>query len=83
MGFIILKSTWSISILEDGKVEFVINGKISGRLTYTYVINDGVEQSTKNKAGEITLNKGDKIKVKITFGKYEDSDWSSEYYYQP
>lgn len=69
-------STPTIQIDESGNVTFLLDGKVPGRLTYTYVINGGAEQTTIKKSGEITLNKGDDIKVKVSFGKYEDSDWS-------
>ncbi len=73
--------TPTVSIDESGNVTFNVDGKTPGRLTYTYVINDGVEQTTKSKSGEITLNQGDSIKVKISFGNYEDSDWSESVTY--
>ncbi len=69
-----------VSIDESGNVTFNVEGKVMGRITYVYVINDGEEQSTTKKSGVITLNDGDTIKVKISCGNYEDSNWTEKTY---
>lgn len=63
-----------ISIGEDGAVTFSTYS-VGGRVTYTYVINNGEEQTT-TKANGITLTEGDSIKVKVSCNGYVDSDWS-------
>ncbi|MBQ2717223.1 MAG: hypothetical protein IJF75_01315 [Clostridia bacterium] len=68
-----------ITISEMGEVEFSTY-KVGGRVIYTYVINDGEEQTTNKSSGQITLNVGDTIKVKVSFTNYEDSDWSEKTY---
>ncbi len=66
---------------ETGAVTFGTY-KIGGRVTYTYVINDGEEQTTTKASTGITLNEGDVIKVKASCKNvgYTDSDWATATY---
>ena len=71
----------AIEIDETGAVTFGTY-KVGGRVTYTYVINDGEEQTTTKASTGITLNEGDIIKVKASCKNvgYTDSDWATATY---
>ena len=66
----------------DGAVSFSDYPNVVGKVTYTYVINDGEEQTTRNASGVITLNDGDTIKVKVSISRagYVESEWSTATY---
>ena len=66
--------TPTITIDETGTVTFS-SYNVGAKVTYTYVINDGEEQTTKSEKG-IMLEAGDSIKVKVSCSGYEDSEWS-------
>ncbi len=71
---IVKLDTPTITIGEDGAVTFSTYS-VGARVTYTYVINNGEEQTTTKAVG-ITLSEGDSIKVKVSCNGYEDSDYS-------
>ena len=66
-----------ITVDENGVVSFSEYPSVKGKVTYTYVINSGTEQTTTNPYDVATLKTGDVIKVKVSCDGYEDSEWVS------
>ena len=75
-------ATPEIYITDEGVVSFNEYYDTKSEVTYTYVVNDGEEQTTTNPYDVVTLTLTDIIKVKVSCDDsgYIDSDWTTVKY---
>lgn len=69
-----------ITISEEGVVSFSEYPDLKSEVTYTYIVNDGEEQTTTNPYDVLTLTIGDTIKVKVSCEGCNDSEWATATY---